>query len=254
MIAWLQSLSIWHYVIVGSFIIVILILLMILISMLKSFKIKTKDIEISKGSEGKSIDAEKLSVVHHIEVRDYNGLLFQIFDMMKTDIAIRIRRNGWLQIEDFKGYVENAYKTAETTMIQFLDAHYYPFSKVERSELHDWNMKIVPEVKPLFCSMFNRIYDINVKANLKIEAIQKELEHIKSNRICDHNSIEKCYNILDVIRLVTEMQYENHVVVKDNSMIEVNRILKEIHQMFFQHYIVIYKRRLEEIQEEKKND
>lgn len=239
---WMSQAHWYEYVIICGVLLVLLaavtVSILVILSKVKRFKIKAGGSEITTG--GSDDDNATPSIIQHLEVRDYRNILIQSFDDIKTDIRQRIRKNGWLELDNWPEYVSKAIVQHDLYLTKWLDDHYYPQAKIERIELFEYNKLIWPNVDAEYRNIYQTLYDIVKRGHGTLLKKEKELQYITDHKNCQPKAY-RCPNVTEIIRLTTELLVEENLTIREQCMIEAERGLTEIVHMYYTHYLAKFK-------------
>jgi len=223
--------------------------IILIIKQLHGLKFKNKSVDIQIGDEPDNNQKSTVNTLevrdyrNHLEIRDYRNQIIQVFDgPIKDEIRQQIRENGWMTIKDWDEYEErsiNLYNLKHTT---WLDEHYYYNSIIGRLELFEWNKIIWRDVEGTYQAMFEKMLEIMKDGYKNIERKKQELQEIMDNRECK-GSKSKCPKVADIIRLTTEININEYVSIREKCMVEAERAISEIVQLYYTHYVALYKQK-----------
>ena len=223
----------------------------VLLKSLSKFKgglrIKGKDggeIDITGAETNGNPSTGKPNIVQALEVRDYLNNLRHIFDGVKDDIRARLTENGWNKMSkiELMDYFDRAVKDHDIKLTNYLNDYYYYNAIVSRVALYDWNERIKDAVEDKYLEMYATLDRITSGAYKEIYEKEKKLEEAKKNKQLCNPNIQLCPNTSAIIDQVIDLFLDKTVRIKRKCMVEVERYLDDIRQMYYSHYLTIYKR------------
>jgi len=213
---------------------------LLIFSRIKKVKLKFDRNEYQIGGDGDEPYARRL------EARDYRHLLLEVFnDVIKGDISYRVRNSGWpKESAEWNEYVKNAVNQHKVDFDCYLDENYYDNSIINLKELKEWNILIWADAYAIFQSLYEKMLEISMESRRVIGEKEKELDSIQNNRKCAPR-LKKCLNILEVIRLTREIDYEENLLMRERCMVETERTLKELRQIYYSHFLKKYRQNIQ---------
>jgi hypothetical protein len=178
-------------------------------------------------------DNEEDSILNQPQIRDYRMNVMLAFGYVKDDLRYRIRSNGFNKIKDWDNYITEAVISFDVIIKNYMDLNYYSKAIIDRLTLTEQNKIIVEEVKDKYAEMFNNILDIMKEEKENIKKLEEELDGYKKG----------VFPIVlsDILYLVHKIYVIESETITRRGMVEVERALAEITQMYFKHYVKIYK-------------
>jgi hypothetical protein len=201
----------------------------VLVKMIVYLILKTKPNSI--GPVKFNLDED--SIINMPEVRDYHQNVIIGFSKVADEIRYRIRCNGFENIKNWDNYIDDAIRCFDIILTEYMDSNYFSNSTIDRLSLFELNKIISPEVEKKYKEMFDVILKIIKSQKEEIRLCEEELEKCKKK--------QKNILIADMMRLITKINLIENIIITKKSMIEVDRILPEIQQLYYRHFIKILK-------------